>query len=73
MVPFPGPSHWLWMSKFADELLERGHELTVVTAFKKPTGPHPNYTEILMDPVYDFSVSCKLFFISKLLYLFQCL
>lgn len=70
MVPFPGPSHWLFMVKFVDELLERGHQLTVVTSFPRKGPINENYTEILMNPVYDFP-SCEYFihnFTSKHLY-----
>uniref|UniRef100_A0A182YRJ6 UDP-glycosyltransferases domain-containing protein n=1 Tax=Anopheles stephensi TaxID=30069 RepID=A0A182YRJ6_ANOST len=52
LVPFPAPSHWLWIEHFVKELLSRGHEVTAITnfAFKEP---HRNYTEVLIDPPYD--------------------
>ncbi|XP_062551811.1 UDP-glycosyltransferase UGT5-like [Armigeres subalbatus] len=52
LVPFPAPSHWLWLNHFVQELLERGHQLTAVTNFPAKSA-HPNYTEILIDPPYD--------------------
>lgn len=52
LVPFPAPSHWLWLDHFVQELLHRNHQVTAITNF--PTkAQHPNYTEILIDPPYD--------------------
>lgn len=63
MVPFPGPSHWLFMGKFIDELLDRGHQLTVVTSHPRKGPSNQNYTEVLMKPIYEFP-SCE--------YLYSC-
>uniref|UniRef100_A0A1Y9H2X1 Uncharacterized protein n=1 Tax=Anopheles dirus TaxID=7168 RepID=A0A1Y9H2X1_9DIPT len=52
LVPFPAPSHWLWIEHFVKELLSRGHELTAITNFAAKES-HRNYTEILIDPPYD--------------------
>ncbi|ETN60503.1 UDP-glucuronosyltransferase 2B28 [Anopheles darlingi] len=52
LVPFPAPSHWLWIEHFIKELLTRGHEVTAITNFAAKE-LHPNYTEILIDPPYD--------------------
>ncbi|XP_053673812.1 uncharacterized protein LOC128724073 [Anopheles nili] len=52
LVPFPAPSHWLWIEHFVKELLARGHEVTAITNFPAKE-PHRNYTEILIDPPYD--------------------
>lgn len=30
MVPFPAPSHWMWLRHFSDQLLKRGHEVSGV-------------------------------------------
>ncbi|XP_058448414.1 UDP-glycosyltransferase UGT5-like [Malaya genurostris] len=52
LVPFPAPSHWLWLQHFVHELLDREHEVTAITNFAA-TEQHANYTEILIDPPYD--------------------
>uniref|UniRef100_A0A182LSR9 UDP-glycosyltransferases domain-containing protein n=1 Tax=Anopheles culicifacies TaxID=139723 RepID=A0A182LSR9_9DIPT len=52
LVPFPAPSHWLWIEHFVKELLSRGHEVTAITNFALKE-PHRNYTEVLIDPPYD--------------------
>ncbi|XP_055588576.1 UDP-glycosyltransferase UGT4-like [Uranotaenia lowii] len=52
LVPFPAPSHWLWLEHFVQELLNRGHMVTAITNFASPE-KHENYTEILIDPPYD--------------------
>lgn len=52
LVPFPAPSHWLWLNHFVQELLERGHQITAIANFPAKS-PHANYTEILIDPPYD--------------------
>uniref|UniRef100_A0AAG5DJ22 UDP-glucuronosyltransferase n=1 Tax=Anopheles atroparvus TaxID=41427 RepID=A0AAG5DJ22_ANOAO len=50
---FPGRSHWMMISAILEELLERGHELTVISNYPRKQ-PHPNYTEIVIAPIYDF-------------------
>ncbi|XP_053692178.1 UDP-glycosyltransferase UGT5-like [Sabethes cyaneus] len=52
LVPFPAHSHWLWLEHFVLELLDRGHQVTAVTNFAA-TEPHPNYTEVVIDPPFD--------------------
>lgn len=27
LVPFPAPSHWIWLRHFSEELIQRGHEV----------------------------------------------
>ncbi|XP_013100404.2 UDP-glycosyltransferase UGT5 isoform X1 [Stomoxys calcitrans] len=52
MGPFPAPSHWMWLEHFQKDLLERGHHITSVN--NHPTKqPHPNLTEIIIDPMFD--------------------
>uniref|UniRef100_A0A336LTZ6 CSON000634 protein n=1 Tax=Culicoides sonorensis TaxID=179676 RepID=A0A336LTZ6_CULSO len=55
LVPFNGPSHWLFLSHFIRELLNRGHHVTAITGIKYTYSVNSNYTEILIDPPYDFS------------------
>uniref|UniRef100_U5EXU4 Putative udp-glucuronosyltransferase n=1 Tax=Corethrella appendiculata TaxID=1370023 RepID=U5EXU4_9DIPT len=52
LVPFPAPSHWLWIEHFVKELLKRGHEVTAITNYQAKE-KHSNYTEIIIDPMYD--------------------
>lgn len=59
LVPFNGPSHWLFLSHFIRELLNRGHHVTAVTGIKYAESTHSNYTEVLIDPPYDFSKNRK--------------
>lgn len=60
LVPFPAPSHWLWLNHFIQELLERGHQITAIANFPAKS-PHANYTEILIDPPYDIPHYCECF------------
>uniref|UniRef100_A0A182NI27 UDP-glucuronosyltransferase n=1 Tax=Anopheles dirus TaxID=7168 RepID=A0A182NI27_9DIPT len=50
---FPGRSHWVMISSILEELLDRGHEVTVITNYARKE-PHPNLTEIVIAPIYDF-------------------
>lgn len=50
---FPGRSHWMMISAILEGLVERGHEVTVITNYPRKE-PHPNYTEIVISPIYDF-------------------
>lgn len=43
--PIASGSHWTFMSSVLDVLLDRGHKVTVVTAYRRKT-PHENYTHI---------------------------
>ncbi|KMY95480.1 UDP-glycosyltransferase UGT5 [Drosophila simulans] len=60
---FPGKSHFMMHTALIRELVESGHQVTMVTAFtleKEQLGS--NYTEILIEPVYDFWHDVKLNF-----------
>lgn len=57
LFPFPVKSHFLWIEHFLEALLSRGHELTILTSFKMKNS-HPNLTEILIEPGFDFEVTC---------------
>ncbi|XP_053674279.1 UDP-glycosyltransferase UGT5-like [Anopheles nili] len=50
---FPGRSHWMMISAILEGLLDRGHEVTVITNYPRKE-PHPNLTEIVIAPIYDF-------------------
>lgn len=62
LVPFNGKSHWNYMSVFVKELLDRGHEVTTVTSISMGSKLN-NYTEILIDPPYDWLTKSKISFI----------
>lgn len=52
---FPGKSHYMMHSALIQELVHRGHTVTMVAAFSlKHLNLGSNYTEILIEPVYDF-------------------
>lgn len=53
LVPFPGPSQWIFISKFVTELLARGHSVTAITNFPLKTS-NGNYTQIHISPTFDF-------------------
>ncbi|XP_017033157.1 UDP-glycosyltransferase UGT5 [Drosophila kikkawai] len=60
---FPGKSHFMMHTALMRELVESGHQVTMITAFslqKEHLGS--NYTEILIEPVYDFWHDVKLNF-----------
>ncbi|XP_053958144.1 UDP-glucosyltransferase 2-like [Anastrepha ludens] len=54
MGPFPAPSHWMWMEHFLKDLLRRGHQVTTLTNHPAKQ-PHPNLTEIIIDPKLDIA------------------
>lgn len=58
---FPGKSHFQMNKALVTELLHRGHEVTFITNFKIEE-KLPNYTEILIDPIYDLWQDVKHFF-----------
>lgn len=61
MGPFPAPSHWMWLEHFQIDLLERGHHVTSLN--NHPTKhPHPNLTEIIIDPKFDIPYYRELIF-----------
>ncbi|XP_073847615.1 UDP-glycosyltransferase UGT5-like isoform X2 [Musca autumnalis] len=52
---FPGKSHYGMHSALIKELVDRGHQVTMIAAFTlKHLKLGQNYTEILIEPVYDF-------------------
>ncbi|XP_011294798.1 UDP-glycosyltransferase UGT5 isoform X2 [Musca domestica] len=52
---FPGKSHYGMHSALIKELVQRGHQVTMIAAFSlKNLNLGANYTEILIEPVYDF-------------------
>ncbi|XP_013109266.2 UDP-glycosyltransferase UGT5 [Stomoxys calcitrans] len=52
---FPGKSHYNMHSVLIKDLIQRGHQVTMVAAFTlKHLNLGQNYTEILIEPVYDF-------------------
>ncbi|XP_017073251.2 LOW QUALITY PROTEIN: UDP-glycosyltransferase UGT5 [Drosophila eugracilis] len=60
---FPGKSHFMMHTALMRELVESGHQVTMISAFsleKEKLGS--NYTEILIEPVYDFWHDVKLNF-----------
>ncbi|KAG4070679.1 hypothetical protein HA402_013599 [Bradysia odoriphaga] len=54
LVPFPGPSHYVFIGNFVKELIARGHDVTAITNFKLNENS-TRYNEILIDPQYDKS------------------
>lgn len=54
LVPFPGPSHYIFIGNFIKELIARGHDVTSITNFKLSENS-TKYNEILIDPKYDLS------------------
>lgn len=52
LFPFPGKSHSIMLNRILTELLNRGHELDVVSGF--PLQPQPNYTSYAVTPHVDF-------------------
>lgn len=54
-----GKSHWLFLQHMITALVDRGHDVTCVTAHTW-IGPKPaNYSEVLIDPPLDLSELCK--------------
>lgn len=60
MVPFNGKSHFLYMQSFVKALLERQHEVTLLTSFSMLDLKLANYTEVLIDKPFDFSSQSEL-------------
>jgi glucuronosyltransferase len=60
LIPFPGPSHFLMFKVFIKELVDRGHEVTSITAFPY-NEKLANYTEIKIEPTWSFGDDCELF------------
>ncbi|XP_005189088.2 UDP-glycosyltransferase UGT5 isoform X1 [Musca domestica] len=60
---FPGKSHYGMHSALIKELVDRGHHVTMVAAYTlKHLNLGQNYTEILIEPVYDFWSDVKAYF-----------
>ncbi|XP_017015599.3 UDP-glycosyltransferase UGT5-like [Drosophila takahashii] len=60
---YPGKSHFMMHNALIRELVESGHQVTMITAFsleKEQLGS--NYTEILIEPVYDYWQDVKMNF-----------
>lgn len=54
-----GKSHWLFLQHIIRELIDRQHELTVITPFLWPGTKPVNYTEVLIDPPFNIESICK--------------
>lgn len=54
-VPISGKSHWVYGQNFVDALLDRGHEVTCITSNAYAGSKHKNYTEILIDPPFNYT------------------
>ncbi|XP_050522156.1 UDP-glucosyltransferase 2-like isoform X2 [Daktulosphaira vitifoliae] len=54
--PIPGTSHWNVMSSVLEILMDRGHKITVVSAFPRKI-PHENYTNIDISNLVHISVA----------------
>lgn len=57
LLTFPGKSHYINVQPIMQELAERGHEVTVITA-NPEKNPPPNYNQIVIDN-RPFWESCK--------------
>lgn len=57
MAPFPDRNHWNFLVNFVDNLLGKGHHLTVVTHYPREGSYNQNYTEILLKQ--EKALSCK--------------
>lgn len=53
LTPLYGKSHWLFMQHIIKALLDRYHEVTVITARTWDDVKPINYTEVLIDPPID--------------------
>jgi glucuronosyltransferase len=53
VFPFPGKSHSVMLLPLMKELANKGHEVTVITNFRL-NEKIANYTEILIEPMFDF-------------------
>uniref|UniRef100_A0A1B0GCA6 UDP-glucuronosyltransferase n=1 Tax=Glossina morsitans morsitans TaxID=37546 RepID=A0A1B0GCA6_GLOMM len=52
---FPGKSHYMMHVALIKELIRKGHQITMITALTlRHQNLGSNYTEILIDPVYDY-------------------
>uniref|UniRef100_A0A1A9V223 UDP-glucuronosyltransferase n=1 Tax=Glossina austeni TaxID=7395 RepID=A0A1A9V223_GLOAU len=52
---FPGKSHYMMHVALIKELIRKGHQITMITALTlRHQNLGSNYTEILIEPVYDY-------------------
>ncbi|KAH8261354.1 hypothetical protein KR044_007860 [Drosophila immigrans] len=60
---FPGKYHYMMHTALIRELVESGHQVTMIAAFSLESQRlGSNYTELLIEPVYDFWHDVKLNF-----------
>lgn len=57
---FNGKSHFLYIQAFANALLNRGHQVTLITSQSMNQTNLTNYTEVLIDPPFDIHSMCML-------------
>lgn len=53
IFPMPTPSHNILAKAIVRELLNRGHKVTMITAFPMEDKPE-NYTEIFIDELLEY-------------------
>lgn len=53
LTPYKANSHWLFLQHIIKALLERHHEVTVITSNTWNGIKPDNYTEVLIDPPFD--------------------
>lgn len=51
---FPGKSHFMMEKALVTELSHRGHEVTFITGNKFDSSKLSNFTQIAIEPEYDF-------------------
>lgn len=56
ITPLAAASHWNVMSSVLEVLLNRGHKITIVSAFPRKT-PHENYTHIDISKLVPFGIA----------------
>lgn len=60
LAPFYGKSHWMYMSSFVRNLLDRQHEVTFLTSHTLNHSNMENYTEVLIDPPFPAKEASEL-------------
>lgn len=55
-TPMSGKSHFLYMQSFVKAFIARGHDVTFLTSYSLKNEKLANYTEVLIDPPFDFSI-----------------
>ncbi|XP_049308406.1 UDP-glucosyltransferase 2-like isoform X1 [Bactrocera dorsalis] len=66
---FPAKSHYMMHRVLISELLKHGHEVTMIAALTlEPEKMGANYTEILIEPVYDYRTEIRSTFGGKTIY-----